>query len=56
MELACESDTLALGLDAANALKAGDSIERMLAQQAAAAHKLTMRLLAKADQHLSKAE
>jgi len=56
MELAAESDVLVLGLDAANAIKARDSIERMMAQQLAAAHKLTMRLMAKANQHLSLAD
>ncbi len=56
MELAAESDSLALGLDAANAINARDSIERMMAEQMAAAHKLAMRFLSKADQHLSKAD
>src|SRR5262245_17599132 len=42
MELAAEADALALALDAANSIKAQDSIERMLAAQAAAAHKLAM--------------
>jgi hypothetical protein len=55
MELAGEADALALGLDAANAIKARDSIEQMLAHQTAAAHKVAMRFLAKADHHLSKA-
>jgi hypothetical protein len=55
MELAAETDTLALSLDAANAIKARDSIERMLAHQTAAAHKVAMRFLTKADHHLSKA-
>jgi hypothetical protein len=55
MELAAEPDALALGLDAANAIKARDSIEQMLAHQTAAAHKVAMRFLAKADHHLSKA-
>jgi hypothetical protein len=55
MELATETDALALGLDAANAIKARDSIEQMLAHQTAAAHKLAMRFLAKADHQLSKA-
>ena len=40
MELAGEVNALALGLDAANAIQARDSIERMLMHQAAAAHKL----------------
>ena len=43
MELASGADALALGLDAANSIKARDSIERMLMHQAAAAHKLAMR-------------
>ena len=55
MELAAGTDSLALGLDAANAIKARDSIEQMLAHQTAAAHKIAMRFLAKADHHLSKA-
>jgi hypothetical protein len=56
MDLAGEADVLALSLDTANSIKAQDSVEKMLASQAAAAHKLTMRLLAKADHHLSKAD
>jgi hypothetical protein len=55
MELAAEADVLSLGLDAANAIKARDSIEQILAHQTAAAHKLAMRFLAKADHQLSKA-
>jgi len=55
MELAAGTDSLALGLDAADAIKACDSIEQMLAHQSAAAHKVAMRFLAKADHHLSKA-
>ena len=55
MELAAETDALSLGLDAANAIKAQKSIEQMLARQTAAAHKVAMRFLAKADDHLSKA-
>ncbi len=55
MELAAEADVLSLGLDAANSIKARDSIEQMLAHQTAAAHKVAMRFLAKADHHLSKA-
>jgi len=54
MELASEVDALALGLDVANAIQARDSLERMLAAQAAAAHKLAMRFMAKADQQLSR--
>ena len=38
MELAVETDALALGLDAANSIKARDSTEQMLMHQAAAAH------------------
>ena len=48
MELATGTDSSALGLDAANAIKARDSVERMLMEQAAAAHKLAMQFLAKA--------
>jgi hypothetical protein len=55
MELSTETDSLALGLDAANSIQARDSIEQMLAHQTAAAHKLAMRFLAKADHQLSKA-
>ena len=55
MELAAEADALSLGLDAANAIKARHSIEQMLAHQTAAAHKVAMRFLAKADHQLSKA-
>jgi hypothetical protein len=53
MELAAEADALSLGLDAANAIKARNSIEQMLMHQAAAAHKLAMRFMAKADHRLS---
>jgi hypothetical protein len=38
-----------------NAIKARDSIEQMLAHQSAAAHKVAMHFLAKADHQLSKA-
>ena len=56
MELAAEADVLSLGLDAANAIKARDSIEQMLTHQAAAAHKLAMRFMAKADHQLSQVD
>jgi hypothetical protein len=56
MELAAETDALALGLDAANAIKARDSIEQMLMHEAASAHKLAMRFMAKADQQLSQVQ
>jgi hypothetical protein len=56
MELAGEADVLALSLDTANSIKARDSVEKMLASQAAGAHKLAMRLMAKAEHHLSKAD
>jgi hypothetical protein len=41
---------------ASNSIKARDSVEKMLASQAAAAHKLVMRLMAKAEHHLEKAD
>jgi hypothetical protein len=56
MELAGEADVLALALDAANSIKARDSIEKMLAAQAAAAHKLAMRLMTKAGHQLSQVD
>jgi hypothetical protein len=56
LELAAGADVLSLSLDAATALDARDSIERMIAQQAAAAHKLAMRLMTKADQQLSQVD
>jgi hypothetical protein len=56
MELAGEADALALALDAANSIKAQDSVEKMLAAQAAAAHKLAMRLMAKAEHQLSQVD
>jgi hypothetical protein len=56
MELAAEADALSLGLDAANAINARDSIEQMLMYQAAAAHKLAMRFIAKADHQLSQVD
>ena len=52
MELAAEADALALALDVANSVKARDAIEKMLAAQLAAAHKLSMRLMAQAEQQL----
>ncbi len=51
MELAAETDALSLGLDAANAIKARDSIEQMLMHQAAAAHKLAMRFMTRLPVH-----
>jgi hypothetical protein len=56
MELAGEGDVLALALDAANSIKARDSVEKMLASQAAAAHKLVMRLMTKAEHQLSQVD
>jgi hypothetical protein len=56
MELAGEADVLALALDAANSIKARDSIEKMLAAQAAAAHRLAMRMLTKAEHQLSQVD
>jgi hypothetical protein len=56
MELATEANALALALDAASSIKARDSVEKMLAAQAAAAHKLAMRLMAKAEQQLSQVD
>ena len=56
MELAGEADVLALSLDVANSIKARDSIEKMLASQAAAAHKLAMRLMTKAEHQLSQVD
>jgi len=56
MELAGEANVLALSLNTANSIKARDSVEKMLAAQAAAAHKLTMRLMAKAEHQLSQVD
>jgi hypothetical protein len=56
MELAAEADVLTLGLDAANSIKARDSIEQMLMHQAAATHKLAIRFLAKAVHQLSQVD
>jgi hypothetical protein len=56
MELAGEADVLALSLDTANSIKARDSVEKMLASQAAGAHKPAMQLMAKAEHHLAKAD
>ena len=56
MELAGEANVLALSLDTANSIKARDSVEKMLASQAAGAHKLVMQLMAKAEHHLAKAD
>jgi hypothetical protein len=56
MELAAGVDALALTLDVANSIEARDSIERMLAAQSAATHKLAMRFMAKAEQQLSQVD
>ena len=56
MELAGEANVLALSLDTANSIKARDSVEKMLASQAAAAHKVAMQLMAKTEHHLAKAD
>jgi hypothetical protein len=56
MELGGEAGVLALALDAANSIKARDSVEKMLAAQAAAAHKLAMRLMTKAEHQLSQVD
>jgi hypothetical protein len=47
---------LSLGRDAANAINARDSIEQMQMHQAAAAHKLAMRFMTKADHQLSQVD
>jgi hypothetical protein len=52
MELVAGADALSLALDAANSIKAGDTVEKMLMHQAAAAHRLAMRFVAKADHQL----
>jgi hypothetical protein len=39
------ADVAAMGVDAANAIQAGNSLEKMLAHQLAAAHKATMEMI-----------
>src|SRR5262249_52581553 len=56
LELASEAGVLSLGLDLANSIKARDSVERMLATQAAAAHKLAMKLMTKAEYQVSQVQ
>jgi hypothetical protein len=53
MELASEAACLSEALDAAAAVGAKDSVERMLAHQLAAAHRLAMKFAAKAEQQVS---
>jgi hypothetical protein len=55
LELSAATDTLSLGLDVANGIKARNAVEKMLSQQAAALHKLGMEFAAQAGAHLQKA-
>jgi hypothetical protein len=43
------ADVAAMGVDAANAIQAGNSLEKMLAHQLAAAHKATMEMIGSVD-------
>ena len=53
MKLASGAGALMLGLDAAETVQAGNSLEKMLAHQLAAAHPLGMRMLAGAGEELA---
>ena len=53
MKLASGAGALTLGLDAAETIQAGNSLEKMLAHQLAAAHSLGMRMLAGAGEELA---
>ena len=51
LELAADAGALALAVDTADTIRAGNSIEKMLSHQLAAAHTLAMRLTGRADMH-----
>lgn len=53
MELASGAGALTMGLDAAETIQAGNSVEKMLAHQLAAAHSLAMRMMASAGEDLA---
>jgi hypothetical protein len=53
MHLATGAGALAMGLDAAETIRAGNSAEKMLAHQLAAAHSLGMRMVAQAGEELA---
>ena len=53
MELAAGAGALTMGLDAAETIQAGNSLEKMLAHQLAAAHSLALRMLAGAGEDLA---
>jgi len=53
MELASKTGALTMGLDAAETIQAGNSLEKMLAYQLAAAHSLAMRMMAGAGEDLA---
>jgi hypothetical protein len=56
MELSAATDSLSLGLDLANGIKAKNAVEKMLAQQAGAVHKMAMEFMAQASGHMQKAQ
>jgi hypothetical protein len=47
LELLADADAVSLGVDAAESIQAHDSLEKMLVHQMAAAHKHSLRLMAK---------
>ena len=53
MRLASGAGALTMGLDAAETIQAGNSVEKMLAHQLAAAHSLGIRMLAGAGEELA---
>jgi hypothetical protein len=56
MDLLIDNDTLALGLEMADSVKAKNRTEKMLAHQMATLHSLGMRLAGKADKELRRIE
>ena len=53
MELASRAGALTMGLDAVETIQAGNSMEKMLAHQLAAAHSLAMRMVAASCEELT---
>lgn len=56
LELAANADALSLAADAAESIQARNSLEKMLAHQAATAHKLAMTFAATAEKWLAKGD
>lgn len=56
LELTADANCLALAADAAETIRAGNSLEKMLAHQMAAAHSASMRLIARAEDEVRRCE